>query len=42
MAHCSILSNVVNNVQYDRDPKNLHDLNVKALGQKNHKKMYKN
>ena len=34
MAHWSILSNVVNYVQYDRDPKNLHDMSLKALDQK--------
>ena len=39
MVHWSILSNVVNYVQYDRDPKHLHDLNIKALDWKNHKKM---
>ena len=40
MEHWSIRSNVVNYVQYDRNPKNLHELNVKALDQKYHKNMY--
>ena len=41
MEHWSILSNVGNCVQYDRNPKNFHELNIKALDQeKNHKKMY--
>ena len=40
MQHWSIVSNVVNYVQYDRNPKNFHELNVKALDQKNHKKIY--
>ena len=40
MEHCVILSNVVKYVQYDKDPKKLHDLNVKALDYKNHKKLY--
>ena len=40
MEHWSILSNVVNYLQYDRNPKNFHELNVKALDKKNHKKMY--
>ena len=38
--HWSILINVVNYVQYDRDPKNVHDLSIKTLDQQNHKKMY--
>ena len=40
MEHWSILSNVVNYVQYHRNPKDLHELNIKALDQKNHKTMY--
>ena len=40
MEHRSMFSNVVNYVQYDRNPKNFHELNAKALDQKNHKKMY--
>ena len=33
-----ILSNVVNYVQYDSNPKDLYDLDVKAVDQKNHRK----
>ena len=40
MEHWSILSNIVNYVQYDINPKNFHELNNKALDQKNDKKMY--
>ena len=40
MEQWSILSNIVNYVQYDRNPKTFYELNVKALGQKNHRKMY--
>ena len=40
MEQWSILSNVVNYVQYDRNPKNFYDLYIKALDQKNHRKMY--
>ena len=36
----SILSNIVNYVQYDRSPKHLYKLNVKAIEQKNHRKIY--
>ena len=36
----SILSNIVNYVQYDRNPKNFYELNVKAIYQKNNNKMY--
>ena len=36
MEQWSILSNVVNHAQYDGNPKNFHELNVKALDQKNH------
>ena len=34
MEQWSILSNVVYYVQYDRNPNNFHELNVKALDQK--------
>ena len=34
-----ILSNVVNYVQYDRNPKVLYDLDVKAIDQGNHRKI---
>ena len=41
MEHRSLLSNVVNYVQYDRNPKIFHELNIKTLDEKkNHKKMY--
>ena len=35
-----ILCNIVNYVQYDRNPKNFHDLDVKAMDQKNDRKIY--
>ena len=35
-----ILINVVNYVQYESNPKNFYDLDVKAIDQKNHKKIY--
>ena len=35
-----ILSNVVNYVQYKRNPKDFDDLEVKAIDQKNHRKIY--
>ena len=38
MEQWSILSNVVNYVQYDRHPKNVYDLDIKAVNLKNHKK----
>ena len=40
MEQWSILSNVVNYVQYDRNPKEFYDLDVKAICQKNHRKIY--
>ena len=40
MEQWSILSNIVNNIQYDRNPKNFYELNIKAIDQKNHRKMY--
>ena len=40
MEQWSILSNIVNYVQYDRNPKLFYELNVKTLDQKNHRKMY--
>ena len=42
MEQWSILSNVFNYVQYDRNPTNLYELNIKALDQKNHNKMFDN
>ena len=41
MEQWSILSNIVNYVQYDRNPKNFYNLNVKAIDQKNYRKIYK-
>ena len=40
MEQWSILSNVVNYVQYDRNPKDFCELNIKALHQKKHRKIY--
>ena len=40
MEQWSILSNIVKYVQYDRNPKMFYELNVKAIDQKNHRKMY--
>ena len=40
MAQWSLLSNVVNYVQYDRNPRNFYDLDSKAKHQKNHRKIY--
>ena len=36
----SILSNIVNYVQNDRNPKNYYELNIKIIDKKNHRKMY--
>ena len=38
MEQWSILSNMVNYIQYDRHPKNFHNLDIKAVHQRNHKK----
>ena len=35
-----ILSNVVNYVQYNRNPKDFYDLDIKSIDQKNHRKIY--
>ena len=35
-----IFSSVVNYVQYERNPKNFYDLDIKAKDQKNHRKIY--
>ena len=40
MEQWSILSNVVNYIQYDRNSKDYYNLEVKALEQKNHRKIY--
>ena len=34
----SILGKVVNYIQYDRNPKNIYYLDVKAIDKKNHRK----
>ena len=31
---------ILSNVQYDRNPKNFYDLDLKAIDQKNHSKIY--
>ena len=36
----SILSNIVNYVQYDRHPRNFYDLDIKTIDQKSYKKIY--
>ena len=38
MNQWSILSNVVNYIQYNRHPKNFHNLYIKAVNQRNHKR----
>ena len=40
MEQWSILSIIVNYVQYDRKLKTFYELNVKEIDQKNHRKMY--
>ena len=40
MEQWSKLSNVVNYVQYDRNPGDFYNLDVKALDQKNHRMIY--
>ena len=37
MEQWSILSNVVNYMQCNRHPKNFHNLDIKAVNQRNHK-----
>ena len=39
MEQWSILSNIVNYVQYDRHPWNFYDLDVKTIDQKSHRKI---
>ena len=39
MEQWSILSNVVNYMQYDRHPKNFYNLDIKAIYQKNDMKI---
>ena len=38
MEQWSILSYMVNYIQHDRHPKNFHNLDIKAVNQKNHKR----
>ena len=40
MEQWSILSNIVNYVQYNRNPKDCYKLGVKAIDQRNHRKIY--
>ena len=40
MEQWSILSNIVNYVQYNRNPRDYYSLEVKALEQKNHRNIY--
>ena len=40
MEQWSILSNVVNQIQYDRYSKNFYNLDIKTINQKIHKKIY--
>ena len=40
MEQWSLLSNMVNYVPYDRNPKNFYDLDVKEIDQKNHSEIY--
>ena len=40
MEQWSILSNVVNYVQYNRHPKIFYNLDIRAVDQKRHKKLY--
>ena len=38
MEQRSILNKVVNYIQYDRHPENCHNLDIKAVNQRNHKR----
>ena len=40
MEQWSILSNVVNYIQYNRYPKNFHNLDIKTVDQKMHKRRH--
>ena len=40
MEQWSMLSNVMNYVQYNRHPKNFYNLVIKAMDSKSHKKIY--
>ena len=39
MEQWSILNNIVNYIQYDRHPKNFYNLDIRAIDQKNYKKI---
>ena len=40
MEQWSLWSNMVNYIQYDRHPKNVYKLDIKAIDQKNHNKIH--
>ena len=40
MEQWSILHDVVNYIQYDRHPKNFHNLDIKAVNKRSHKKRH--
>ena len=40
MEQWSLLSNMINYIQYDRHPKNFYNLDIKAIDQKNHRKIH--
>ena len=40
MEQWSILSNVVNYVQYHRNPRDFYNLDIKVIDQRNHRKIY--
>ena len=40
LEHWSLLSNVVNYVQYNRHPKDFYNLDIRAADQERHKKIY--
>ena len=40
MEQWSILSNIVNYVQYDRHPRTFYDVDIKTIDLKSHKKIY--
>ena len=40
MEQWSILSNTINYVQYERNPRDFYNLDVKAIDQKHHRKIY--
>ena len=40
MEQLSVLSNVVNYIQYDKSPRDFYNLDIKVIDQKNHSKIY--